>query len=68
MDGKGQHRTRGVDDASHTAFVNDRSIAFEIGEQLYRRRGYVPPFDDLPWVELGEPPPSRTVFGRIKQR
>ena len=68
MDGTGQYRTRGADEASHTAFVNDRSIAFHIGERLYRWRGYVPPFDDLPWVEAGELPPPRTPFRRIEQR
>ena len=54
MDGTGQYRTRGADELGHTAFVSDRSISFDIGEQLYRWRGYKPAFDDLPWVEAGD--------------
>ncbi len=68
MDGTGEYRTRGADGVSHTAFVSDRSIAFDIGEQLYRWRGYKPSFDDLPWVEAGEPLPARPWKGRVKQR
>jgi hypothetical protein len=68
MDGTGQYRTRGIDEDSHTAFVNDRSIAFDIGEKLYRWRGYAPPFDELPWVERGELPPARPTFRQIKRR
>jgi hypothetical protein len=64
VDGTGQYRTRGKDELSHTAFVNDRSIAFDIGERLYRWRGYSPPFDDLPWVEIGEVPPARPRVGK----
>ncbi|MBA3678068.1 MAG: hypothetical protein H0W74_11820 [Sphingosinicella sp.] len=64
MDGTGQYRTRGTDELSHTAFVNDRSIAFDIGESLYRWRGYQPPFDELPWVETGQPAPPRPRVGR----
>lgn len=52
MDGTGKYRTHGKDDLSHTAFVKDRSIAFDIGERLYRSRGYTPPWDDLPWNEV----------------
>lgn len=53
-DGTGRYRTRGIGDATDTAWVTDRSISFDIGEQLYRWRGYQPPFDELPWsTELG---------------
>ena len=64
MNGTGQYRSRGADDQSHTAFVNDRSIAFDIGEQLYRWRGYEPGFDELPWVEIGEARPARPRVGK----
>ncbi|HEY0313457.1 MAG TPA: hypothetical protein VGC56_13285 [Allosphingosinicella sp.] len=68
MDGTGQYRCRGADPSGHTAFVNDRSIAFDIAERLYRLRGYLPPFDDLPWVEIGEARPSRMPTGLVKRR
>jgi hypothetical protein len=68
MDGTGQYRSRGADANGHTAFVNDRSIAFDIGERLYRSRGYLPPFDDLPWVEPGEARPARAPTGIVKGR
>lgn len=64
MDGTGQYRKRGMDDDGHTAFVNDRSIAFDIGERLYRYRGYLPAFDELPWIEAGEAAPPRPRIGR----
>jgi hypothetical protein len=68
MDGTGQYRCRGIDPSSNTAFVNDRSIAFDISERLYRWRGYLPPFDDLPWVEIGQPRPARVPTAIIKRR
>jgi hypothetical protein len=68
MDGTGQYRNRGADPLLNTAFVKDRSISFDIGERLYRSRGYLPPFDDLPWVEIGEPRPARMSTGFVKQR
>ena len=49
MDGKGTYRTRGSDGAPDTARVVDRSVAFDLPEQQYRRRGYSPPFDELGW-------------------
>ncbi|HEV2746471.1 MAG TPA: hypothetical protein VGW34_04140 [Allosphingosinicella sp.] len=52
-DGTGKHRTRGADGAPDTVWVVDRSISFDIGERLYRDRGYSPPFEQLPWK--GEP-------------
>jgi hypothetical protein len=57
-----------MDPSGNTAFVNDRSIAFDIGERLYRWRGYLPPFDDLPWVEIGQARPARVPTGIIKRR
>jgi hypothetical protein len=48
---KGKYRTRGVEGATDTAYVKDRSIAFDIDEQSYRWRGYEPTFDELPWKE-----------------
>lgn len=68
MEGTGEYRTRGADGVSHTAFVSDRSIAFDIGEQLYRWRGYKPPFDELPWIESGAALPSRAPIKRAKPR
>jgi len=50
-DGTGMHRTRGRAGRGDTAFVKDRSISFDIFERLYRQRGYLPAFDDLPWLE-----------------
>jgi hypothetical protein len=68
MDGTGQYRCRGAGAGGDTAFVNDRSIAFDIGERLYRSRGYLPPFEELPWVEIGEARPARMPTGIIKRR
>lgn len=47
--GTGKYRTRGSGGEPDTAFVKDSSISFDIGERLYRERGYLPWFDDLPW-------------------
>ena len=66
--GTGQYRTRGADELSHTAFVSDRSISFDIGERLYRWRGYSPDFDELPWIEIGQARPARPSFGKKQQR
>jgi hypothetical protein len=49
MDGKGTYRTRGAEGATDTARVVDRSVAFDLPEQQYRRRGYNPPFEELGW-------------------
>lgn len=49
MNGTGRYRTKGKAGAPPTAWVTDRSISFDIGEDLYRWRGYAPPFDELPW-------------------
>jgi hypothetical protein len=49
MDGKGTYRTRGAEGAPDTARVVDRSVAFDLPEQQYRRRGYAPPFEELSW-------------------
>jgi len=49
MQGTGKYRTRGERGLPHTAWVTDRSISFDIGEDLYRWRGYAPSFDELPW-------------------
>lgn len=57
-DGTGIHRRHGVDGAPNIAWVVDRSISFEVGEMLYRQRGYFPPFDELEWREAGQPPTS----------
>ena len=49
-EGKGQHRKHGASGAPNTVYVTDRSISFEIAEMLYRERGYLPAFDELPWA------------------
>lgn len=51
MNGTGLYRMRGANGSSHTAFVTDRSISFDIDEKLYRWRGYKPAFDELPWKD-----------------
>ena len=56
MQGRGNYRTRGVDGLPDTARVTDKSVAFDIPEQQYRRRGYEPSFDELAWK--GESPPA----------
>jgi hypothetical protein len=58
-DGTGKHRTRGVGGASDTAFVKDRSISFNIEERLYRERGYLPAFDQLPWHGIESEPAQK---------
>ena len=47
--GRGKHKTRGLDGKPDLAFVVDKSISFDMGERLYRDRGYMPPFEELPW-------------------
>jgi hypothetical protein len=54
VDGRGMHRTHGVAGRPDTAYVKDRSISFDIFERLYRQRGYLPAFDELPWLEAVE--------------
>ncbi len=49
VEGRGKHRLRGVGGKPDLAFVVDKSISFQIGEMLYRNRGYLPPFEQLPW-------------------
>jgi hypothetical protein len=49
MDGQGTYRMRGAGSLPDTARVVDRSVAFDLPEQQYRRRGYKPPFDELVW-------------------
>lgn len=55
MNGTGRYKTRGTDGGPDLAFVVDKSISFEMGEMLYRNRGYSPPFDQLPWEAKGHP-------------
>lgn len=50
MDGKGTYRTRGVGDLPNTARVVDKSVAFDLPELQYRRRGYKPEFEELDWM------------------
>jgi hypothetical protein len=53
VNGTGRFKTRGLDGKPDLAFVVDKSISFEMGEMLYRNRGYSPPFDQLPWEAKG---------------
>ena len=54
VDGRGMHRTHGVDGRQDTAYVKDRSISFDSFERLSRQRGYLPAFDELPWLDASE--------------
>ena len=58
-EGTGKHRTRGTGGRTDTAFVKDRSISFNIEERLYRDRGYLPDFDQLPWQETESVPAAK---------
>jgi hypothetical protein len=49
VDGTGKYRTYAVGGKPDLAFVVDKSISFEMGEMLYRNRGYLPSYDQLPW-------------------
>ncbi|HEY0627087.1 MAG TPA: hypothetical protein VGD10_10180 [Allosphingosinicella sp.] len=49
MNGTGRYRRKGFTGMPDIAWVTDRSISFEIVENLYRWRGYQPPYDELPW-------------------
>jgi hypothetical protein len=51
MTGTGKYKTRGVGGKPDLAFVVDKSISFQMGEMLYRNRGYSPSYDDLPFHE-----------------
>ncbi len=51
MTGTGKYKTRGVGGKPDLAFVVDKSISFQMGEMLYRNRGYLPRFDELPWED-----------------
>jgi hypothetical protein len=55
MDGKGTYKIRGSEGSPDTARVVDRSVAFDLPEQQYRRRGYSPPFEELGWKPLEGP-------------
>jgi hypothetical protein len=55
MDGKGTYRTRGIGNQPDTARVVDRSVAFDLPEIQYRRRGYEPDFEELGWAEKPKP-------------
>ena len=50
VNGMGKYKRHGVGGKPDLAFVVDKSISFEMGEMLYRNRGYSPPFDQLPWA------------------
>ena len=48
---RGLYRIRGVDDLPNDARVDDDGIEVPLEEDLYRKRGYLPPFELLPWSE-----------------
>ena len=50
-EGTGRYRIHSATGVPNTVFVVDRSISFEIGESLYRERGYLPSLDELEWKE-----------------
>jgi hypothetical protein len=60
MDGKGTYRTRGIGGLTDTARVVDKSVAFDLPELQYRRRGYKPEFEELGW-KGEEPEPAAST-------
>ena len=47
----GLYRIRGVDGLPNDVRVEDDGIDIPMEEKVYRARGYLPSFDDLPWHE-----------------
>lgn len=52
--GRGKYRVRGRGGRPTIARVIDVNIAVDVDEGLYRSRGYLPPFDELPWEDPEE--------------
>jgi hypothetical protein len=48
---RGLYRIRGVGDLPNDARVDDDGIEVPLEEDLYRKRGYLPPFELLPWSD-----------------
>jgi hypothetical protein len=48
---RGLYRIHGVGDLPNDVRVDDDGIEVPLHEGLYRARGYLPPFDDLPWSD-----------------
>jgi hypothetical protein len=49
--GTGKYRVHGRDGRPEVARIIDVNIAVDVDEELYRARGYQPPFDELPWQD-----------------
>ena len=47
-----EHNGEGVEDSARVDY--GRGPTMDVCETLYRSRGYQPPFDDLPWCQLGQ--------------
>lgn len=47
----GIHRTKQPDGMEDDALVENGGISLDIPESVYRARGYLPDFDDLPWYD-----------------
>ncbi len=45
----GKYRTKGVGGLPDSAWVADGGMGFDVDEDLYRQKGYQPPFEQLPW-------------------
>jgi hypothetical protein len=48
---RGLYRIHGSDGRSDEVRAEDDGIEMPLAESVYRARGYLPPFDDLPWQE-----------------
>jgi hypothetical protein len=48
---RGLYRIQGVGDLPNDVRVDDDGIEVPLEERLYRARGYLPPFENLPWQD-----------------
>ena len=46
---RGTHRIQHVPPAENGVWVTDGTLGFKISESIYRKRGYEPPLETLPW-------------------
>jgi hypothetical protein len=65
---RGIHRIRDGFVTQHSVLVDYGDSTHEIPEDLYRRHGYQPPFEQLPWQDEDEgdaarPPASESAHG-----
>jgi len=48
---RGIYRIQGAGDLPNDVRVDDDGIEVPLEERLYRARGYLPPFENLPWQD-----------------